>query len=227
MAKMTVSQIMRQVSATVNQEATAPTDGSAEWSLWLDYINRAYQEWAEANDWESLRKRYFPIVSGVSLASVALPDDFNKLATSVKVWGETEDGVDFPEVMPEQIGIYQSSDKYMTVVGNHTNGWNMVFHPGTLASGASVQVDYFSTPTSLASSTNIPITADPQYLIDRTIGFIFEARSDPRFQIEENKARDRLLMMIENANASKYNSYSNPSQIMSPERKAGFRLGRD
>ena len=224
---MTVQQIMRQIASTVNQEATAPTEGSAEWSLWLDYINRAYQEWAESSDWEALRKRFFPGVTGVSLASVSLPGDYRKLAAPPKVWGETETGVDFPESLIEQDGIYSTADKYINVVGNQVDGYTMVFHPGTLASGASIQVDYFSTPTSLASNNEIPITQDPQYLVDRTIGYIFEARSDPRFQIEENKARERLLTMIENMNAAKYNSYANPNQLMTPERKVGFRLGRD
>lgn len=227
MARMTVQQIMRQIASTVNQEAIPPTEGSAEWSLWLDYINRAYQEWAESNDWEGLRRRFYPGVTGVSLASVSLPDDYRKLASAPKVWGDTETGVDFPEVLPEQDGLYRISDKYVNVVGNQVDGYTMVFHPGTLASGASVQIDYFSTPTSLASNVEYPITQDPQYLVDRTIAYIFEARSDPRFQIEENKARERLMTMIENMNTAKYNSYANPNQLVTPERKVGFRLGRD
>lgn len=227
MAQMTVQQIMRQVSATVNQEATAPTEASAEWLLWLDYINRAYQEWSEANDWEALRRRFYPGVTGASLASISLPGDYRKLAVAPKLWVDTETGVDFPEVLPEQVGLYGTQDKFVKIVGNHTDGHTMVFHPGTLSSGASIQIDYFSTPTSLASNIEIPITQDPQYLVDRTISYIFEARSDPRFQIEENKARERLLTMIENVNAAKYNSYANPNQLITPERKVGFRLGRD
>lgn len=218
---------MRQIASTVNQEATAPTEGSSEWSLWLDYINRSYQEWAESNDWEALRRRFYPGVTGASLASITMPGDYRKLAKSPKIWGETETGVDFPEVLPEQEDLYAINDKFVTVVGNQTEGYTMVFHPGTLSSGASIQIDYFSMPTSLASNVEIPITQDPQYLVDRTIAYIFEARSDPRFQIEENKARERLLTMIENMNAAKYNSYSNPNQLVTPERKVGFRLGRD
>lgn len=227
MARMTVQQIMRQIASTVNQEAIPPTDGSAEWSLWLDYINRAYQEWAESNDWEALRKRFYPGITGSSSASVSLPQDYRKLANAPKIWGETETGTDFPQVLIEQEEMYDVDDKYVTVVGNQTDGYTMVFHPGTLASGASVQMDYFATPTSLASNIEIPITQDPQYLVDRTIAYIFEARSDPRFQIEENKARERLLTMIENMNAAKYNSYAGPNQLVTPERKLGFRLGRD
>jgi hypothetical protein len=103
----------------------------------------------------------------------------------------------------------------------------MVLNPGTLASGASLQVQYYSTPTSLSTNIDIPVTPDPQFLIDRAIAYIFEARSDPRFQTEENKAREKLLTMIENMNAAKFNSYAGANYLTTPERRTGFRLGRD
>ena len=102
-----------------------------------------------------------------------------------------------------------------------------MFNPGTLASGASLNVPYFSTPTSLASPAQITQIPDPQFIVDRVISFIFESRSDQRFQIVENKARDRLLAMIENANAATYDSYSNMNPVQNTLRRIGFRIGRN
>ncbi len=218
---------MTQIAATVNQEATAPSEGSSEWSLWLQYINRAYQEWAEANDWEALRKFYYPVITGMSLASVSLPFDFRKMAASPVVYGDTEMGTEYPEVIPEQQGVYGLNDKFFKTIGNHSDGFTAVLNPGTLASGASILFQYYSVPTSLASNAQVPVSSDPQYLVDRTVAYIFEARSDPRFQLEENKARERLLTMIENTNAAKFSSYAGPNFVSSPERKMGFRIGRD
>lgn len=229
MARLTVNEIMTQVAATVNQEATAPTDGSSEWSLWLAFINRATNEWAEANDWEELRKVFRPSVSGVSQATVALPGDFKKIASAPKLnLLNATDPQEFPEILPEQAGLYQSIDQYIEVRGNISDGFNMIFHPGTLASGASLSIHYFSTPTALASGTQVPALGDSQYLADRVIGYILEARSDPRFQQQESKAREKLLNMVEQSNLAKYSSYANPNPVMtSPLRKMGFRLGRD
>ncbi len=228
MARMSVEEILKQIASTVNQEAIAPTEASAEWNLWIQYINRAYQEWADANDWESLRKRFFPSVEGAATASVAIPLDFRKLAGPPLLHGATSDNPTyFPENLPEQAALLPTTDKYIEMVGNHTDGWHMVFNPGTMASGASLEVDYFSTPTSLASNAEIPITQDPQYLIDRTIGLIFEARSDPRFQLEETKARERLLTMVENHNLSKYSSFAGQNRLLNDTVSQGFRLGRD
>lgn len=222
---------MTDIASSVNQEASAPSAGGAEFDLWLQFINRSIDEWANSNDWEELRKTYYPTVTGVSQATVSLPQDFRKVANSPRLYfynSNQEDFQDFPEITEETRGLYQSTDEYYSQGGNVSDGFTFSFHPATLASGASLEIQYYSTPTSLASPSQIPAVGDSQYIIDRTIAYIFEARSDPRFQQQESKARDKLLMMIENSNLSKYNSYSNPQYVMNgPLRRAGFRVGRD
>jgi hypothetical protein len=231
MSRKTVNQIMVDIASSVNQEASAPSAGGAEYDLWLQFINRAVEEWANTNDWEEMRKTYFPAISGTNQATVTLPDDFKKVAASPRLNfdGRTENETkEFPEITEETRGLYGYNDEYFMVGGNSSSGFNMVFHPATLASGASLEIQYYATPTSLASPAQMPVLSDSQYIIDRTIAYIFEARSDPRFQQQESKARDKLLQMIENSNLSKYNSYSNPQYLMtSPLRKRGFRMGRD
>jgi hypothetical protein len=229
MARLTVEQIMVQIASTVNQEASAPTEGGAEWDLWLAYINRAVEEWSNANDWEVMRKAYWPTITGISQASVLMPSDFKKLAAAPILWnGDKQFGTEYPEVLPEQRGLYNDEvDKYVTIRGDISNGFSIIMNPPTLASGASLSVQYFSMPTSLTSNAQVPLTTNSQFLIDRTIAYIFEARSDPRFQLEEQKARERLLTMVEDANLSKFNSYANPNFVVTPERKQGFRIGRD
>ena len=224
--RFSVTEIFSQVAATVNQEPDAPSGGSSEYNLWLQYTNRAVDEWANANDWESLRKVFYPGITGLSLASVSLPLDFKKLAGYPKVYGETETGTQFPEIIEEEEGLYSSNDKYVTITGG-PNGRSIVFHPGTLASGASVSIPYYATPTSLASPAEIPLVQDSQFIVDRIIGYIFEARSDGRFQLQEQKARERLLQMIEDDNLSKFNSYAGTSPVKNSLRKQNFRVGRD
>lgn len=228
MARQTVDQIMKMVAATVNQEASSPTAGGSEYNLWLEYINRTVDEWGQAHDWDVLRKTFQPAVVGVSVASVSLPDDFRKLSGPVKLGllGEVNPQ-EIPIELPERTGMHNSTDKYLTIQGDTSVGRSLLFSPGTLASGASLNVPYFSTPTSFASPAQITPIPDPQFIVDRVIAYIFESRSDPRFQIVENKARDRLLVMIENANASSYDSYSNQNPIQNTLRRIGFRIGRN
>ena len=230
MARLTINEIMESIAATVNQEASSPTAGGAEYNLWLEFINRAQAEWAESNDWEELRKYFSTTVTGMTQATVSLPNDYRKAATAPRLYntGNTTDGEEFPAIPVEDRGLYDITDQYVYELGNYQDGKSLIFHPATLASGASIVIQYFSTPTSLASPTQVPPISDSQYLIDRTISYIFEARSDPRFQQQESKAREKLLAMVENANLSKYNSYGNPQYVKNaPLTKLGFRVGRD
>ena len=228
MARMTVQQIMTMVAASVNQESTPPSSGSAEYTLWLQYINRAIEEWSVSHDWDALRRTYYPGVTGVSLASVNLPDNFRKLAGAPRLYYE---GMpypkEFPLELPERAGMHNSTDEFVTIQGDSSVGQALIFNPGTLASGASLAIPYFATPTSVASPAQVTEVPDPQFIIDRTVAYIFESRSDPRFQIVENKARDRLMMMIENANAATYDSYANATPVLNTLGKIRFRLGRD
>lgn len=228
MARLSIDEIMVQIASTVNQEATAPATGSSEWSLWLQYINRGIFEWANAHDWEVLRRRFYPVVSGMSLATVSLPQDFKKIAAAPVLYdGTIESGVSFPEALAGQEGLYNTNDKYVEILGNLSEGFSMIFNPATLASGASLVIQYFSAPTSLTSGTQYPFVTDPQFLVNRTIAYIFEARSDSRFQLEEQKARDNLLTMVENQDASKYSSYANPNPVISTTQRLNWRIGRD
>ena len=219
---------MQSIAATVNQESTAPTAGGDEYNLWLEYINRALFEWSNATDWEVLRKTFYPSVTIISGASIPMPLDFRKIAAEPRLYTDgIEIGIPFPEILPEQTGMHSEITKYITVRGDSSAGYNILFHPATMSSGASLEIQYYSTPTSLATTTEIPFIPDCQFLVDRTIAYIFEARSDSRFQLEENKARDKLLNMIENNNAAKYDSYAGQNPVLSTIQKSGFRVGRD
>jgi hypothetical protein len=224
--RLTVEQIMERVASTVNQESSAPAATSDEYSLWLDYINRGVHEWSVANDWESLKYNFWPQVSS-SGGTVTLPLDFRASAGPVLLYDNGDYPTQFPEIQEEQSQMYSTTDKYVTLTGDINRGYSLVFHPATLASGASVVVPYYAMPTSLASPAQVAPVDDSLFLVDRTIAYILESRSDARFQLEENKARERLLLMVENANLAKFNSYAGSNPILGPERKQGFRLGRD
>ena len=230
MARLSVEQIMKTIAATVNQEATAPTSGGSEYNLWLEYMNRSLQEWSDAHDWEDLRKIYFPGVTGTSQATVTMPLDYKKLAASpvLHLFNNGVGGEEFPEETEEFRKLHKPTDKYFSELGNLSAGFSLIFNPATLASGASLEVQYFSVPTSLASPADIPPVSDSQFLADRTISYIFEARSDPRFQQQETKAREKLLQMIEMHDMKKYNAYGSPNYVKNgPLTRRGFRMGRD
>jgi hypothetical protein len=226
--RLTVSDIMTRVASTVNQEADSPDSTSTEFTLWLAYLNRSQDEWAEATDWEVTRKFFKPSVTGVSVASVALPLDFKNLAGPARIHFDSTTIVEeVPFINDEQKSFMSSTDKFVTIVGDNSSGRSLIFNPATLASGVSLQITYFSMPTALSTASQYPVVPDPSFLVDRTIAYIFEARSDPRFQLMESKARERLLNMVQMATEDKYSNFSNPNPVTNSLRRAGFRVGRD
>lgn len=231
MARQTVGVIMQNISATVNQDPTQPTDGSADFLLWLQFINRAQIEWAETYDWEVLRTKYYPSlgISPASMASIGLPADFRKLSGPVVNYSTgVAGGESWPQIKPEDQLLYSpNGDKFFTVNGDPSNGYYLLWSPGTLTSGATVEIPYYSMPTSLVSATQYPVMPDSEFLVNRTVAYVLEARSDPRYQDQERKARERLLQMVENQNLDKFNPYTGPIPVTTPERRNHFRFGRN
>lgn len=227
---------MQNIGSTVNQDPTQPSDGGADWTLWLQFINRSQVEWAESNDWEVLKRTFYATValgSGYSMASIGLPSDYRKLAGPIVNWSSgISGGETWAEILPERKEEYDpTDDKYFWVQGDPSNGyslqWNVVYWTMPGGSGATIEINYYSMPTSLVSATQYPVVPDSEFLTQRTIAYVLESRSDPRYQDMEQKARERLITMVENANVAKFESYVNPIRILTPENRQHFRFGKN
>lgn len=229
MARNTVSQIMANIGSTVNQDPTVPTNGSADFNLWLSFMNRAQVEWAESHDWEELRKIYYPTITGLTNLTINLPLDFRKLSAPILNYSfGIADGQPWEEVPADRIQFKNlQSDRFFSLGGDPFNGHFLNWYPMTLASGASIAIPYYSMPTALAAAGDVPMIPDSEFLAQRTIAYVLESRSDSRYQDEEEKARERLLQMVENSDLMKFNSYVNPIRIMTAENRRSFRLGRN
>ncbi len=224
MATYTIDEIQARVGTLIDQVGEAPTNTTSEYAWRLKFINRAYQEWAMAYDWEALRKELWVSITGTSQATVTLPADFNKMAMHPILYGSIENGESWPEIRPEDRTQYTTSDKYFYLLGSRESK-SMIWNPGTLASGASLVIAYFSYPTSLASPSNVPLIPEPEFLVERTIAYILETRGDPRYQQSESKAREFLLQMIDNENNKGVSLLDTIENV--DKKYYGFRIGRD
>lgn len=226
----TVNNVQQDVSAAVDQTTTVPTESGSEYALRLNFINRSLREYAGAYDWEATRKTLWLTVTGVSQASISLPADYRKMSSFPLFHsGGVSGGEGWAQIKPEDLKQYHSTDKYFYELGNSGDGNTMIWNPGTLASGASLLINYYSYPTSLASPADIlPIDDDGrEFVVHRTASFIFETRNDAKFQPMEAKARENLLQMIDNENAPGLPLQKN-TRVETPENKYhGFRIGRD
>ena len=223
----TLSSLQQQVGLELDQSATVPTEGGADWNVRLALINRSQLDWAESYDWNVLKKVHNGLIStSTGNASYALPADFRKLDGFPKI---TWDGTNSDEFTPVDVSInsqYVSSDKLVNILGNDRDGKTMIIMGGTLSSGASVQFTYFSTPASLATGTHLTACPDPNFLVQRTLYYWYKAREDGRFQEARTEADRVLARLIENENTPGRSDTANRVPTWNQSRYS-FRIGRD
>lgn len=199
----TVDDIQARVAGVVDQDQDTSNISTTDYALRLNYINRRERMWAESGKWDALVKEYNTLTSTISgNVSVSLPADFRSLAIYPEI---TYDGTmtkQFTDIRPQEEGRFDpQSDQYVKILGNPYSGYNMVVNPGTasrqLASGASIKVLYFSTPTSHASPANQVVCPNVEYLVQGVIADVWEAQEDARFQQAKVEANIILQNMLE------------------------------
>ena len=223
----TVDSIQSKIAAVVDQNESTSAISSTDYSLRLKYMNMALLEWAETYDWQCLYNEFNSLIStSAANASIALPSDFRKLASYPKItWtGTTTD--EFPEVRPQEDGKYIDTDKRVWVLGNPQDGYTLRVMGVTLVSGASVKIPYYMSIQSLASPANIAEVPNPDFLVKRTVAYLWESREDPRFIEAKNEAEKILRNMIEYENV--FGEGAEHSRVFTVEEsKYNYRWGRD
>lgn len=223
----TLNDIQQQISSEVDQSASAPNVGGTDWTIRTSQINRAQLDWAEAYDWRASLKVFNGLVSTSSAnASYALPADFRKLDSYVRIVSDGSTAYDYPEFNPSRFTRAVDSDKFVNILGSPSEGYTMYIHTNQLVSGASVQFTYFSSPTSLTTTTSVSACPDPSFLVQRTLYYIYKSREDARFP-EAKVESDRILArLIENENSAGIGNSDRRVGIYT-EGHSTYRIGRD
>lgn len=227
MTRFSVNEIQSRIAAVIDQDESTTNISTADYSLRLKYINMAEKEWAEASDWDVLYTQYNTLTSTSSgNLSIAMPENFRKLASYPKI---TTDGATtylFPNVDPVDDTRYGTSDKRFWLMGNPADNYVIrIFGVDALASGASINVPYFKSVGSLASPADISLIPNADFLVQRTIGRIWEAREDPRFPKAEAKADLILQNLLEFEDVKEPVSDDRISTV--EESRFGFRIGEN
>ena len=227
MSRITVDEIQSQVAGMVDLDEDTSVLSSDDYSLRLSYINRAQREWAEISDWQVLYDEYNVLVStSTGNASIALPNNFRKLASVPLIPYNSTDTDKYLEVLPQQDNQYNDYDNRVWVLGSPNEGYTLRVFGSTLASGASVKVPFYRSPASLASPANIPTVPNAEYLVQRVVSYVWESREDARFPQAKAEADKILQNMLEYENV--YNRASDYDRIKTVEQtRYNFRLGRD
>ena len=190
-----LSEILKSVGAITDQDASLPT--GSDLTQRIQFANDALAEWADTYTWTDLRSTLY-INTSDSTTSIGLPATFREPFSSVVNY-LTTGYKDFYDVIPAQERFNKSTnDKYCYIDGVYNN--KALIIPNGLASGASLQFDYLSFPSSLATVTDtVPVSAT-QYMVKKISALVLQGRGDPRFPSVQNDAQRILSNAIEEQN---------------------------
>lgn len=222
---MSLDDIQAEISALVDQDADTSVLSNDDYTLRTNYINRALREWSEVGQWQVLYKQFNSYIStSTGNASVALPSDFRKLAAYPHICNADTANEEFPDVLPQEDQLGNNSHR-VWIMGSSTNGYIMRVHGTTLASGASLMVPYYKTASSLVSPADVADIPNPEYLVQKTVGYIWEGREDPRFPQAKAEADRILSNMMERENTP--NFASGWGEVHTVDARTGFKWGTD
>lgn len=192
MLNVTLDNLQGKMAAILDKNEDTSDIPAGDYSLRREYFNMAQREWAETYDWRSLyREALINVSTSTGNASIAMPTDFRKLAGFPKIAGDH-----YPEVRPQEKYMYADTDQYITLMGDQNSGIVM-FVNATLASGASIILPYYRSPASLVSPANAAMCPNPEYLVQRSLAYWWEASSDSRFPQAKAEADKILKQMLE------------------------------
>lgn len=214
--RLTLEDILKRVGGYVDQDSSQTPTGT-DLTDRVNYANRALDEWASAYDWEVLTEEYNPTSPAASSTSFGLPTNFRKPMSEFIEW-DTIPGTPYPLIPRDERFTTNQSEKFGYIDGNTADGFALVI-PRGLASGASMSMDIQVYPSAFATFADIAPISDAEYIVDRVISLVLEARSDSRFPLVKADADRRLATMLEQQNAK------NLGQINTIPKNTSFVIG--
>lgn len=212
-----LSDIFKSVGALTDQDASLPT--GSDLTQRLQFANDALAEWADTYTWTDLRSTIYVNTTDASTTSLGLPSNFREPLSPLVEFND--DGTKYVYNIVPAVDRFNkdSTDKYCYINGLYPT--KSLIIPNAITSGASLQIDYMSFPSSLATLTDtVPISAT-QYMVKKISALVLQGRGDPRFPSIQNDAQRILSNAIEEQNVP----FGKVNRI--PYYTAGFSIGYD
>lgn len=216
--RLNLSDILKRIGGYVDQDSSSTPTGS-DLTDRINYVNRALDEWASTYDWDVLSETHNPSSSTVSSTSFGLPTNFRKPMSALYYY-ENDPPTEYKLVPRHERFTIDPTEEFAYIDGNTSDGFALVVPKG-LPSGASMAMDIQVYPSALVTLADMPVLEDAEYLVDRGISYVLEARGDSRFPLMKAEADRKLATLIERENAK---NIGMDNQI--PQDRT-FRIGRD
>jgi hypothetical protein len=184
MAK-TLLQILTDVNATVDLEASIPTGD--ELTLRANYANQAIWDAAGVGQLAEFQQEF---LIGATGATVSMPANFHELMDDPHVLTSSGIWESYGEIDAQAKYHKSVNDKYCYLLGNPASGYNLIFNG--LVSGATLSVIFQRFPSGLATLTDVCELDDPTYVVRKVESYVLYSRGDDRFPTAKSEAATLL-----------------------------------
>lgn len=185
----TLEQILISVNSVLDLEAQLPTGD--ELLTRANYANQAVFDASAKAQLPEFKREY--LTSTSSLATIPLPSNFRELQDTPRIY--TNGGWEEWEAIEiEQKYDKSSGDRYCYVMGNPSEGYNLIFN--NIIPSDQLSVIYQRYPSGLATLTDVCEIADPQAVVRKVESYVMYARSDDRFPTAEARSESQFANMV-------------------------------
>ena len=185
----TLQDILLDSASYLDLDATLPT--GTELTTRVRFSKMAVREWGDAYKWRQLKTELNPTLG--SFASLAL-SNYRFLDGPPMEYLSTSTYQSYPEIAPSDRFDKNIDDKYSYVTGNDSEGW--AIHISGINVNATLSIPYIRQPSTMSTLTDICEIPDTQFVTERVISYVLQARNDERFPIVVAEGNRLLKNMV-------------------------------
>lgn len=217
---MNYDEIFEQYYTAYRAEATAPDSTDDEYAIGLRFANNAIRRWASFDNtyWKELfttavtENEAQTTTAGVD--TYDMPSNYRAIGGYVRLLDA--DGVvkrKIPLVDPQEGQFLGDSSDYCWVSGDPNNGAVLRFNVAPIASGETIEFDYYKSPTLLTTGSSVPEMYDPDFIVDHMLALRYRASRNPYYNTAKRDAENKLgQMKMTNDSGSWANPWTIPDR---------------
>ncbi len=172
----TLNDILLDSASYLDLDATIPT--GTELTTRVHFSQQAVREWSNSYKWRQLKVEYTPSLA--SFASIGIPN-FQYLDGAPMEF--LSDGIyqAYPEIAPADKYEKDVNAKYSYIMGSDASGFSL--HVNGIDVNATLSIPYVRGASVMVTLSDVCEVPDPQFVTDRIISYVLQARNDERFPV--------------------------------------------
>lgn len=184
----TLLEILISANSVLDLNAAEPS-GTEELTR-SNYANQAVWDASATGQLAEFKSELLQATS--TLATIALPTGFREFQANPRIlynggW------VEYVTIKPEQKYDYDTQDYYCYVLGNPSEGYNVIMPNVVLGT---LSIIYQRYPSGLLTLTDQCELSDPTYVTRKIESYVLYSRSDDRFPVAEQRAQQSLANLM-------------------------------